>query len=206
MYLPDAFSITDPEEITAVMDRAPLACLVTHGPQGLFATHLPLLHDRERGVLAGHLARPNPHCTSAGDGEALIVFQGPSAYISPNGYASKAIDGKVVPTWNYEAVHVYGVLTWVQDADWMRSLIRALTDRFEAGQPHPWSVDDAPEDFMRMLGRGIVGVELKITRVEAKRKLSQNKGEADRRGVIANLEAGGAPGDLAVAALMRTLT
>jgi transcriptional regulator len=199
MYVPDAFAVTEPDEIAAMLVRAPLGCLVTHGPQGLFASHLPLLH--RDGRLEGHLARINPHRSLDGDGEALVVFPGPDAYVSPGWYPSKAEHGRVVPTWNYETVHVYGALTWHEDRDWLLANVAALSDRFEAAQDRPWSVADAPADYVSRLAAGIVGVELRITRIEAKRKLSQNRGEADRQGVLAGLERGG---ETAIAALMRT--
>ena len=203
MHQPPVFAVSDPGEIALMLERAPLALLVTHGPDGLFASHLPMLVDLQRGVLAGHLARANPHRSLAGEGEAMAVFSGPNAYVSPSWYPSKAEHGRVVPTWNYEAVHVYGALSWHDDADWLRANVAALSARFEAGRPAPWSIEDAPAGFIEGLARGIVGVELAITRVEAKAKLSQNRGEADRAGVVAGLSASGIAGDAAVARVMR---
>jgi transcriptional regulator len=139
--------------------------------------------------------------SGASSGEALVVFAGPHADVSPGWYPSKAEHGRVVPTWNYEAVHVYGELVWRDERDWLLANVAALSDRFEAAQDRPWSVDDAPADFIARLAAGIVGVELRITRVEAKRKLSQNRSEADRQGVVAGLERSG---ETAVAALMRS--
>jgi transcriptional regulator len=202
MYSPSAFAVTDPDVIDAMMRGSALACLITSGPDGLFASHLPLLHDKARGVLAGHLARANPHRNLEVGGEALVIFQGPSAYVSPNWYPSKAEGGRVVPTWNYEAVHVYGEIVWREDSDWLRANVSGLSDRFEADQPHPWALSDAPDDYIeRMLG-GIVGLEIRIGRIEAKRKLSQNRSDADHRGVIAGLSASPRATDRAVAALM----
>jgi transcriptional regulator len=176
---------------------------VTHGADGLFASHLPLMHDRARGVLAGHLARANPHRALAGDGEALVIFQGAEAYVSPNWYPSKAIDGRAVPTWNYEAIHVYGALSWREDEAWLRANVAALANRFEADQPAPWALDHAPADYTARLLAQIVGLELRITRIEAKRKLSQNRSEADRQGVIDGLSASARETDRAMAALMK---
>lgn len=202
MYAPDAFAVTDAVEVEGMLNRAPLGCLVTQGPDGLFASHLPFVHDRGSGTLAGHLARANPHRSAACDGEALVIFQGPNAYVTPSWYPSKAAHGRVVPTWNYEAVHVYGEIVWREDADWLRANVEALTRRFEAGRSIPWSVEDAPVAYVDRLIAGVVGVELRIMRVEAKRKLSQNRPQADREGVIAGLEIGdGQP----VADLMRGL-
>jgi len=187
MYLPDAFAVTDPAEIKDLLARTPLGSLITHGPDGLFATHLPFVHDAARGVLAGHLARANPHRDKAGDGQALVIFQGADAYVTPSWYPSKAEHGKVVPTWNYEAVHVYGVIAWREEPEWLRANVEALTRRFEAGQATPWAVDDAPQGYIDKLARGIVGVEFHIERIEAKRKLSQNRSDADRQGVAVGL-------------------
>jgi transcriptional regulator len=202
MYSPSAFTVTDADIIDAMMRRSLLACLITSGPGGLFASHLPLLYDRDGGVLAGHLARANPHRGLEAGGEALVIFQGPSAYVSPNWYPSKAEGGRVVPTWNYEALHIYGQIVWREDKAWLRDNVSSLSERFEADQPHPWALSDAPADYIdRMLG-GIVGLEIRIGRIEAKRKLSQNRSDADRRGVMAGLAASPRVTDHTLAALM----
>jgi transcriptional regulator len=201
MYVPDAFAVTDPAEIDAMLAEGRLAALVSHGPEGLFASHLPLLHEPADRRLIGHLARANPHPARAPDGtEVLVIFQGPEAYVSPNWYPSKAIDGRQVPTWNYEAVHVRGRLRWFSDRDRLFDLLNRLTDRFESASPDPWQVSDAPADYVERMLAGIVGVEIDITSVTAKRKLSQNKAPADREGVIDGLEAAG---ETAVTAAMR---
>ena len=202
MYIPDPFAAPEETEVVEMLRRIPLGCLVTDGPDGLFATHLPFVHDAERGVLAGHMARANPHRAKASDPEALVIFQGPNAYVSPNWYPSKAEHGRVVPTWNYEVVHVYGRLAWKDDRDWLLRNVAALTERFEATQPKPWTVNDAPADHIERLVAGVIGVELRIGRIEAKRKLSQNRPAADREGVIAGLAALGDPGALALAEAM----
>jgi transcriptional regulator len=202
MYVPDHFA-ADEAQTAAMLAQAGFGALVTHGPEGLFATHMPFLHDAESGALRGHVARANPHAALAIEGEALVIFQGPDAYVSPSWYPSKASDPRVVPTWNYEAVHVYGTLTWRNDADWIVGNVTALTERFEAGRREPWSVSDAPEDYVRRLVRGVIGVEVRISRVEAKRKLSQNRPAADRQGVIDGLAAAGDADK--VAAAMRSL-
>lgn len=202
MYAPEPFAETDPDLIAALIERARLGVLVTHGPKGLFATHLPWLHDRAAGVLLGHLARANPHRALAGGGEALAIFSGVDAYVSPTWYPSKATDGRQVPTWNYEAVHVYGRLEWIEARDELHALVSRLSERFEVGRPEPWAVSDAPSDYVERLLRGIVGVRLVITRVEAKRKLSQNKSAADRDGVRSALAASPDPLDQATAATM----
>jgi transcriptional regulator len=175
---------------------------VTRDGEGFFATHLPMLFDAERRTLTGHVAAGNPHPRRSGDDEALAVFQGVDAYISPNWYPSKFQHGRVVPTWNYEAVHVTGRVTWRTEPEWLRGQLERLTDRFEAGQSKPWAVSDAPEDYLEKQLAAIVGVELAIAEVKAKRKLSQNRQPADRMGVIAGLTASESPTDGLVAAAM----
>ena len=205
MYIPAAFAVTDPAEIAAMLARARLATLVTQGPEGLYASHLPMIHQPERGALVGHLARTNPHRARAGDGEALAIFELGEAYVSPAYYPSRAT-GRVVPTWNYEVVHVYGRLTWHDEADWLGDNVAALTARFEAARDRsPWSLAEAQADYLAGMVRGTVGVELAIGRIEAKRKLSQNRTPADRDGAIAALSASDRDEDRAVAASMRRL-
>jgi transcriptional regulator len=205
MYLPDAFAVTDSAEIDALLRRTPFGSLITTGPRGLFASHLPFIHDPKDGVLAGHLARANPHRSLAGDGQAMVIFQGSNAYVTPNWYPSKAEHGRVVPTWNYEVAHAYGRICWRDDADWLRANVQALTERFEADQPKPWAVTDASAEHIDRLIATIVGVEFRIERIEAKRKLSQNRSSADREGVVAGLSTGTAQ-DVAVANAMRAVT
>jgi transcriptional regulator len=206
VYLPEAFAVSDPEEVAAMLAAARLGALVTQGPGGLFASHLPFLHDCDGGRLIGHLARANPHRDQApGGSEALVIFQALDAYVSPGWYASKAEHGRVVPTWNYEAIHVHGRARWFTDAGRLRELVGRLTDRFEAARPEPWSIDDAPADYLeRMLG-AIVGVEVEIERVLAKRKLSQNRSAADRQGVIAGLSASPETSDRLLAEHIKSL-
>ncbi len=200
MYVPPAFAVAD-DEAWAMLGRARLGVLVTAEPDGLAASHLPFLIDRERGVLSGHLARANPHALGTGE-EALVVFAGPDAYVSPGWYATKAEHGRVVPTWNYEAVHVRGRLTRFDDPARLHDVVDRLSDHHEADRPAPWSVADAPADYIDRLLRGIVGLELAVTSVVVKRKLSQNQPEANRTGVLAGLDAG-SPADRALAGRMR---
>jgi transcriptional regulator len=148
------------------------------------------------------LARANLHWTRAGGAVGLAIFQGADAYVSPSWYPSKKQHGRVVPTWNYEAAHIHGRLTWRHEADWLLAQVSALSDHHEASRAAPWAVSDAPEDYIRKLTGAIVGVELTIERVEVTRKLSQNRTPADRSGVAAGLAAGERPSDAAVAALM----
>ena len=205
MFVREVFAVSDPTEVAAILASVRLGCLITHDAQGLCATHLPFLHDAARNVFAGHIARENGHWTRAGETDALIVFQGADAYVSPSWYPSKAAHGRVVPTWNYEAVHVHGRLSWLNDPARLRAHLSALTDRFETGRPDPWAVSDAPDDYIaRMLGQ-VVGVEVAVERVEVMRKLSQNRPTADRAGVVAGLSASAKAGDRAVAEKMRKL-
>ncbi|HWE45159.1 MAG TPA: FMN-binding negative transcriptional regulator [Caulobacteraceae bacterium] len=205
MYSPDAFAETDRAEIDRLIEAARLGLLITHGSNGLFATHLPFLYDASSKTLTGHIARANPQPTMAGDGEALVVLSGPDAYVSPRWYVSSARDGRHVPTWNYEAVHVYGRLTWFEGREPLLSVVRALTERHEAHIAPPWSVDEADTGYVDRLLGAIVGLRIEIVRIEAKRKLSQNRPAEDRTAVIAALEASDNPRDHEIAARMRRL-
>lgn len=202
MYTPPAFRDDDRASIHATIEAAGLATLVTMTAEGLVGTPLPLFlvaDEGPLGTLYGHVARANPQWRLAATGEALAIFAGPDAYVSPGWYATKAEHGRVVPTWNYAAVHARGVAEFFEDADRLRAVVARLTDRHEAGRAVPWSVDDAPEGFVRAQLKGIVGVRLPIARLEGKAKFSQNRGAADREGVVRGLRAGGDPGARAVA-------
>lgn len=190
MFVPRVFSEDNPKTINTMIDRAGLPVLITHGPGGLFASHLPVFRKGE--LFIGHLARKNPHRDRTSGGEALLIFSGPDAYVSPSWYPSKAKHGREVPTWDYEAVHVYGKLTWVDEPQALIAIVNELTQLHERGRSKPWSIREAPAEFIERLLRGIVGVELRQTRIEAKRKLSQNKKKEDRNGV-ANALGGEAP-------------
>ncbi|WP_427134447.1 FMN-binding negative transcriptional regulator [Pseudarthrobacter sp. S9] len=196
MYVPAHFE-ADREAIQDFLARPGAANLVTHTAQGLLATLLPFVHDPtigDHGALLGHVARNNSQWSEQAMGESLVIVQGPDAYISPAWYASKAEHGRVVPTWNYSTAHVYGKLVIHDDPAWLGGLVRRLTDMHEYGSDRPWSVDDAPERYIAGQLRAIVGVELLITRVEAKLKLSQNRPSADIDGVVAGLDARGHSG------------
>jgi transcriptional regulator len=193
MYTPAHFAAT-PETVHGLLSRPGALNLVTMTSQGLLATLLPFVFDPdvgEHGALQGHLARNNSQWSEPAVGEALAIIQGADAYVSPSWYASKAEHGRVVPTWNYTTAHVYGRLVIHDDPAWLERQVRRLTGVHEAGFEHPWSVDDAPERFIAGQLRAIVGVELVITRIEAKAKLSQNRPEADVDGVVAGLSARG---------------
>lgn len=154
-------------------------------------------------VLAGHVARANPVWRSPASGEALAIFAGPQGYVSPSWYASKHDGGEVVPTWNYAVVHATGALSWIDDARWLRAFLVELTARHEAASERPWSLDDAPAAFIDQLLGTIVGCELRVTRLQGKLKLSQNRSAADREGVLRGLEARGDAASLGLAQLMR---
>jgi len=188
MYVPSHFSVEDRAAQFALIRARPFGLLVTDGPGGLMANPAPFLLDENTGVLRAHLARPNPQWREAdGSREALVVFQDVDAYVTPDWYATKRETGKAVPTWNYSAVHVYGRLRAIDDRDWLRGFVNELTDAHEAGRATPWKVDDAPADYLEVMLRGIVGIEIEITRIEGKAKLSQNRTDADRAGVIEGL-------------------
>jgi transcriptional regulator len=167
--------------------------LVTRSGDGIVADHIPFLIDPasgDKGVLRAHVARANPVWRVHPAGvEALVIFTGPDHYISPSWYPSKRETGKVVPTWNYVAVHAYGPLRVIDDPVWLRRLLDELTARHEAGRTPPWAVADAPEDFIATLMRSIVGIEVTIARIEGKHKISQNRSRSDRAGVVAGLTA-----------------
>jgi transcriptional regulator len=187
MYLPPTFEQTDPAALQALMREHPLAMLLHSGPAGLSADHLPLEYDAASATLRGHVARANPLWRNAAGAPVLAVFRGADAYISPSWYATKAVTHKVVPTWNYAVVHAHGALRVVDDAPWLRALVGHLTDTHETGRAQPWAVDDAPADYVQQLLRAIVGIEIPVTRLVGKWKVSQNRGEADRAGVAAGL-------------------
>ena len=193
MYIPSTNAEHSPEVIFDFIEAHPLGILVTDSAEGLFATHLPLLLDRTRGAhgtLQGHVARANrQHAISAPETEALVIFSGADAYISPSFYPSKAEHGKVVPTWNYVAVHAYGRLQFNAGPDFLRRHVGRLTTHHEATRATPWSVEDAPVDYIDQMLRAIVGVEIEITRLEGKWKMSQNRSAADIDGVVAGLGA-----------------
>lgn len=184
MYTPPAFREDDLAALLPILRAPRLALLACHGPDGVPSlSHLPLLTDGR--TVLGHLARANPQVAALrAAGRAIAVFTGEEGYVSPSSYASKREHGKVVPTWNYEAVHLEGPAGIVEDAARLRELVAGLTDHHETGRAEPWRVDDAPEPFIQGQLKGIVGVVLAVEKLTGKRKLSQNRPEADRAGVI----------------------
>src|ERR1700761_1290985 len=191
MYVPAHFAMNDPQ-VNELLVNHGAADLITVTSQGLLATMLPFVFDPAvgpHGALLGHVARNNEQWKVPAQGESLVIVRGPDAYISPGWYQSKTEHGRVVPTWNYVTAHVYGRLVVHDDPVWVESLVRRLTAKHEAFRAEPWSVDDAPEKFVAGQLRAIVGVELEISRIEAKAKLSQNRPEAEVVGVVEGLRA-----------------
>jgi transcriptional regulator len=205
MYQPDHFRVDALPQVHALMRARPFAALISGGSMGLYATHLPtVLKDAAPfGLVECHLARANPHWKELAKGdEALMIFQGPEGYITPNWYASKAEQGKVVPTWNYAVVHAYGRPEVVVERDWLRRHVGELTAQQEADEPKQWSLSDAPEAFVETMLRGIVGFRFAITRLEGKWKMSQNREPKDREGVVRGLGERGHADDFEMAALV----
>jgi transcriptional regulator len=207
VYLPRHFTEARAQVLHRLIEAHPLGTLVTLGPDGPEANHLPFEISPEPapfGTLRGHVARANPVWRTAVSGApALVMFHGPAAYVSPSFYPSKRVDPRVVPTWNYVVVHAHGSLRAVEEPEWLRALVERLTRRHEASRRDPWHVTDAPEDFVAGMLGAIVGLELPIAKLVGKWKLSQNRSDADRRAVEAGLRReGGAAGE-ALAAWMR---
>lgn len=203
-----AFEIDDPGLIARLVHDLAFAQVVTSGEGGLVASSVPLLlevpADGEPWRLRGHLARSNPQAGfGAAEVPVLALFVGPHAYVSPSAYPSKAETGRVVPTWNFVEVHAHGSFRLTDDTAATLAVVTDLTDAQEAARPEPWRVSDVPEEYVSRMVRGIVAFEIVVDRVEAKAKLSQNKSEEDRRGVVADL-ATRPGGGAAVAELMRS--
>jgi transcriptional regulator len=205
MYVPKPF-VPDETAVRELLTNHGASDLITMTEQGPLATLLPFDYDPdtgEHGALIGHMARSNDQLERPVRGEAMVIVRGPEAYITPSWYATKAEHHRVVPTWNYMTAHVYGQLVVHDDPAWIEAQIRRLTDRHEAGSAEPWSVDQAPAKFVERQLRAVVGVELVISRIEAKFKLSQNQPQKNVEGVIAGLETRGHADDAAVAAAVR---
>ena len=206
MYTPKAFEVTDLPLLHAAMKQSDLATLVTTTSQGLVATHLPLLLDEskgEYGMLSGHISRANVQWQETdSNAEALIIFLGLDTYVTPNWYPAKQETGRVVPTWNYAAIHASGRLSFTEDPEWLRTMVTALTNKHEASFPAPWQVSDAPKAFIDSQLKAIVGFEFEILRLEGKQKFNQNRSAEDRLGVIEGLRK---TGKTQVAALMEKI-
>ena len=203
MHIPPPFRRDDPATLQSAMRRFQTATLVSHGASGLMATHVPIEvaeWPSPLGRLRCHFARANPHAEMIAEAdEMLAIFHGPEGYISPNWYPSKAHNSKVVPTWNYATIHAYGTAKSFTDPNALRALVGKLTDRYEARQATPWSIDDAPDDYIDSMLSAIIGIEITVSRLEGKWKMSQNRSAEDQQGVIHGLQAQGDPGSLALA-------
>lgn len=192
MYLPPHFAVTDSETLHQLIRVYPLGALITHGERGLDADHLPFEFDAgegEHGVLRAHVARNNPLWQAVTDGqEVLVIFRAADGYVSPNWYPSKQEHHKQVPTWNYAVVHAHGRIRVRDDARFVRRLLASLTRVHEAAEPAPWKMADAPRDYLEAMVAAVVGIEVEITGLVGKFKLSQNKEGADRQGAIDTLQ------------------
>jgi transcriptional regulator len=204
MYLPRHFQIQDRDDIEALVRSVGAADLVTIGPDGIpEATRVPILWDGRTGTVFAHLARANPQWRNVSEtSPALLIVTAQEAYVSPNWYPSKAVDGRVVPTWNYSAVHLTGTITVHDDVEFVRDVVTRLTDAHESGRAAPWAVTDAPDPYIERQLRAIVGITVHVSRIEAKAKLSQNRSAADQAGVLAGLLAESGPLAASVAAAM----
>jgi transcriptional regulator len=190
MYVPKIFEQTDPEYLIRIIKDYPFATLVTHSSSGLEANHIPFSLNKtdNQDILQGHVSKANPLWKNLNDqSEVLVIFQGPNSYISPNYYPTKKETGMVVPTWNYVTVHVKGVMSYIHDADWKLKMINKLTNQHEASQTVPWTVADAPEAFTKKMLSAIVGIEIKVSSMLGKWKVSQNQVENNKLGVMAGL-------------------
>jgi transcriptional regulator len=208
MYTPSAFNDEELASLHSLIEQTRLAILVTHDENGIQASHLPLLFSPEQGpfgTLYGHMAKANPQWrTLQTRAEAMVIFAGADAYVSPGFYPSKAEHGKVVPTWNYQAVHAYGRADVFTDAGRLLNLVSALTDKHEGSRAQPWAVADAPAEYIDKMLSAIVGFALPISSLEGKRKFSQNRSAEDIAGVRAGLVATADARDLELAKLMNT--
>jgi transcriptional regulator len=192
VYLPEHFAETRIEELHRIVREHPLGMLVTHTASGLDANHIPFELDPDRGpfgTLQGHVARANPLWREVPEGAAvLVVFRGAHGYVSPNWYPSKHETHRSVPTWNYEVVHAHGRIRLIDDVKYVAGVVARLTHTNEAGEPHPWKMADAPRDYIEQMLRMIVGVEIEVTSLAGKRKLSQNRDARDFEGVVSALQ------------------
>jgi transcriptional regulator len=202
VYLPQHFAETDEATLVAFMREHSFGTLITSGSAGLIASHIPFLYEAVAGTpgrLLGHLARANPQLADLADGrEALVIFHGPHAYVSPRWYATTP----AVPTWNYAVVHAYGKVEAISDAAALEALVGRLTDTYEAGAEKPWRLADQPERYVKGMLRGIGGFAIALTRLQGKFKLSQNRDATDRAQVTAELAQSNDPVAAAVAAMM----
>lgn len=208
MYVPASFKMTEPSDVLALMKANPFAALISHDAEGLTATHLPMVarQDGEKLVVECHIARANPHwkrLAANPDADAMMIFTGPDAYIRPGWYPSKAEGGKAVPTWNYAIVHAYGRAEIIEDGAWLLRHVTELSAQQESPYELPWKTSDAPEQYVAAMIRGIVGVRVSVSRVDAKAKMGQNRETRDRLGAADGLAVRAQRFDLAVSGMMR---
>ncbi len=205
MYLPGHFAETRAEVLHAAMPAHPFATLVAHGENGLTADHLPLHLEPEIGpfgALQGHVARANPLWRKAADSDVLVIFHGPQTYITPSWYETKREHGKAVPTWNYLVIHARGRLRAIDDPAWLLGKLEDLVARHEAGFAKPWQISDAPPDYIDKMLAAIVGIEIVISEITGKWKVSQNQPGVNRAGVVVGLRGQGSDDALAIAELV----
>ena len=198
MYLPSHFRVDDAQEMHRLVRQYPLGTWVVATDEGLQAHHLPFLLDEHagpHGVLRAHVARANPVWRQLDGREGLVIFQSADAYVTPAWYPSKREHGKVVPTWNYSAVHLRGTARAIDDRDWLHRLVDQLTTVHEADQPRPWQVSDAPDDYIERMLAAVVGIEITLTAWLGKRKAGQNRTERERAGLSEGLRARGWSGE-----------
>jgi transcriptional regulator len=209
MYTPKAFAVTDLALLHAAMKQGELATLITTTTRGLVATHLPLMLEEtagEFGTLTGHVSRANLQWRETDpEAEALIIFLGLDTYVTPNWYRAKQETGRVVPTWNYAAIHAYGRITFFEDTERLRTVVTKLTRKHEAAFPAPWQVTDAPAVYIDSQLKAIVGFDFRILRLEGKQKFNQNRSFEDRLGVIEGLRGLGDERKTEVAELMEEI-
>jgi len=206
MYVPKSFEPPDADTLLQFMHARSFGVLVTMTSHGLDGTHLPFVFDSQpspNGTLRGHVARANPIWRECQGAEAMVIFQGPDSFISPSWYPSKQETGTVVPTWNYVVVHAHGTVRVVEDEAWLRAHVEALTNRHEANREKPWAVSDAPAHYIEKMVGAIVGIEMPIDRLTGKWKLSQNRSERDRAGVVSGLLREGSESAPTMAALVK---
>jgi transcriptional regulator len=210
MYTPKDFIVDDLPTLHADMQRNSFAALVSLTTAGLVATHLPILLDPDRGpfgTILGHVSRANLQWQQSDPTtEALLIFSGPDTYVTPNWYPAKQETHRVVPTWNYAAIHAYGTLTFFEDPERLRHIVTRLTDLHESTFPTPWKVTDAPANYIDGQLKAIIGFELPISRIEGKRKFNQNRSAADQAGVVQGLRSLNNPTKSAVADFMQDIT
>ena len=198
MYIPAHFRIQNPQDLHTILRDHPLGALVTSGPDGLDANHIPFEFDPNQGphgLLTAHVARANPvwqQCQQGAD--VLVIFRGNESYISPNWYPSKHETHRQVPTWNYEVVHVHGRLTVMDEEKFVRRVVARLTREHEASEPRPWKMGDSPPEYIAQMLKAVVGIQVEIQRIEGKAKLSQNREVRDRLNAADTLLAKGAEG------------